>query len=94
LFVTGKAGTATPVRARALYESPNGDRWFIAHGGDGRVFIRHEPNEPSGGEPANFGILEFMAQQQGPQHEAFLSLVSQVLRAMLEGDEASFNGRA
>ncbi len=36
------------VEMRELYSSPNGDRWYL----DvdlGQVFIRHEPNFPSGG---------------------------------------------
>jgi hypothetical protein len=35
---------------RELYSSPNGDRWYLARDvGRGQVFIRHEPNPPSGG---------------------------------------------
>src|SRR6266702_6355067 len=38
------------VEMRELHSSPNGDRWYLAHDVDlGQVFIRHEPNLPSGG---------------------------------------------
>jgi len=39
------------VEMRELYSSPNGDRWYLARDIDlGQVFIRHEPNLPSGGK--------------------------------------------
>jgi hypothetical protein len=39
------------VEMRELYSSPNGDRWYLARDVDlGQVFVRHEPNIPSGGE--------------------------------------------
>jgi hypothetical protein len=35
---------------RELYRSPNGDSWFLAREPtDGRAFIIHQPNSPSGG---------------------------------------------
>jgi hypothetical protein len=38
------------VRTREIYRSANGDRWLLARDPDtGRVFVRHEPNLPSGG---------------------------------------------
>ena len=37
------------VRTREIYRSANGDRWLLARDPDtGRVFVRHEPNLPSG----------------------------------------------
>ena len=71
-----------------LYESENGDRWFIGSDvAEPRVFVRHEPNKASGGQPANFGLMEFLAQQQGPQHEALLSLLSRLIAERLEPDD-------
>jgi hypothetical protein len=41
------------VRTREIYHSDNGDRWLLALDSDtGRVFVRHEPNLPSGGQVA------------------------------------------
>jgi len=38
------------VRMREIYRSSNGDRWLLARDPEtGRVFVRHEPNLPSGG---------------------------------------------
>ena len=42
---------------RELYSSPNGDRWYLARDvGRGQVFIRHEPNPPSGGQATRIEI--------------------------------------
>ena len=71
-----------------LYESSNGDRWFIgSEETESGVFVRHEPNEASGGQPANFGLMEFLAQQQGPQHEAFIALITRLIAERLEPDD-------
>jgi hypothetical protein len=45
------------VRTIEIYRSPNGDRWLLARDPEtGRVFVRHEPNLPSGGQVANIEI--------------------------------------
>ena len=45
---------------REIYRSPNGDRWLLARDPDiGRVFVRHEPNLPSGGQVADIEIGAF-----------------------------------
>lgn len=77
-----------PLFVRPLYYSPNGDRWLIAREqGDTRVFIRHEPNEASGGRASHIGLGDFLAERpSGPQHEAFLRLVENCLSALLEED--------
>ena len=39
------------IRTREIYRSANGDRWLLAIDSDtGRVFVRHEPNLPSGNQ--------------------------------------------
>lgn len=73
---------------RSMYESSNGDKWLLGRvSGEPAVFIRHEPNASSGGRPANFGLLEFLAQQQGPQHEALLQLLSRLIDEYLNDDD-------
>ena len=48
------------VRTREIYRSSNGDRWLLARDPDsGRVFVRHEPNLPSGGQVADIEIGAF-----------------------------------
>jgi hypothetical protein len=65
------------VEMQALYCSPNGDRWYLARDVDsGRVFIRHEPNFPSGGEAAHIEIGAFLSGgAQGPEHQQLLRLI-------------------
>jgi hypothetical protein len=49
------------VRTREIYRSPNGDRWLLARDPDiGRVFVRHEPNLPSGGQVADVELGAFL----------------------------------
>ena len=66
---------------RELYCSSNGDRWLLARGpGSGRVFVRHEPNIPSGGEPVNIELGAFLAATQGgPEHQALLRLIGSLV---------------
>src|SRR6266700_4081165 len=62
---------------RELYSSPNGDRWYLAHDIDlGQVFIRHEPNLPSGGKAARIEVGAFLSQSgRGPEHRELLRLI-------------------
>jgi hypothetical protein len=65
------------VRTRAIYLSANGDRWLLACDPDsGRVFVRHEPNLPSGGQVADIDIGAFViAAGQGPEKQELLRLI-------------------
>lgn len=76
------------LQLRLLYDSSNGDRWYIWRDeADRRLFIRHEPNRASGGRPVHFSLREFLAQQQGPQHEAFLTILSRLLEPLLDEEQ-------
>jgi hypothetical protein len=69
------------VYTRDLYCSPNGDRWLLAREpGSGRVFVRHEPNIPSGGQPINIELGTFLAASRGgPEHQALLRLIGSLV---------------
>ena len=71
---------------RELYFSPNGDRWLLAREpGSGQVFIRHEPNIPSGGQPINIELGAFLAATQGgPEHQALLRLIGSLVEERSE----------
>jgi hypothetical protein len=62
---------------RQLYSSPNGDRWLLAREPEsGRVFVRHIPNEPSGGKTTDIEIGAFLCERSyGPQHMELLRLI-------------------
>jgi hypothetical protein len=62
---------------RELYSSANGDRWYLVRDTiSGQVFVRHQPNAPSGGRTTNIEIGEFLGRgHQGPEHQELLRLI-------------------
>ena len=61
---------------RELYRSPNGDSWFLGREpGDGRAFIIHQPNAPSGGRLSHIELGEFLRSRDGPEQRALLRLI-------------------
>jgi hypothetical protein len=68
---------AMAVQMRELYRSPNDDRWYLASDVDsGQVFIRHQPNRPSGGKAADLEVATFLGGGgQGPEHQELLRLI-------------------
>lgn len=69
------------VEMRELYSSPNGDRWYLARDVDlGQVFVRHEPNIPSGGKAAHIEVGAFLDRGgHGPEHRALLRLIGMLV---------------
>jgi hypothetical protein len=65
------------LETRQLYASPNGDRWYLARYPDsGRVFVRHVPNVPSGGQPSNIELADFLGRGgNAPEHQALVRLI-------------------
>ena len=72
------------VKARELYSSPNGDRWLLCCESDTqRVFIKHEPNAPSGGHVSEIDIGTFLSRGPlNPEHQALLRLIA----TLVDGD--------
>lgn len=70
-----------PIERRILYSSPNGDRWLLCRDPETeRVFIRHEPNAPSGGQPSDFDIGTFLGRGPlNPEHQALLRLIGTLI---------------
>ncbi len=68
------------VRTREIYRRANGDRWLLARDPDtGRVFVRHEPNLPSGGPVAEIEIGTFLI-VAGPEKQELLRLIGTLVR--------------
>jgi hypothetical protein len=63
------------MKARKLYSSPNGDRWYLVRDAAGEVFVRHEANAASGGNVAHIEIGAFLRSGQGPEHQELLRLI-------------------
>ena len=64
-----------------LYASANGDRWSLCRGAaSGDVFVRHEPNGPSGGATSSIAIGLFLREgANGPEHPALLKLIGSLV---------------
>jgi hypothetical protein len=59
-------------KARKLYESPNGDRWYLIQEPYGDLFVRHEANVASGGHVEHIEIADFLNSGQGPEQQELL----------------------
>ena len=73
---------------RELYRSPNGDAWFLGRAPmDGRAFVIHQPNGPSGGQLSYIELGAFLAgPANGPEHQALLRLIATLVDAPPCGD--------
>ena len=61
---------------RELYRSPNGDAWFLGREPEnGRAFIIHQPNAPSGSRLSHIELGEFLRSSTGPEQQALLRLI-------------------
>ena len=61
-------------KARKLYESSSGDRWYLIRDPSGDVFIRHEANVASGGQVEHEEIVAFLSRGAGPEQQEILRL--------------------
>ena len=62
-------------KARKLYASPHGDRWYLIREPSGTVFIRHEANVASGGHVEHIEIGTFLSLGGGPEQQELLRLI-------------------
>ena len=69
------------VTTREVYSSPNGDRWLLCLDSDTqRVFIRHEPNAPSGDQMSDLDTGTFLTRgPRNPEHQALLRLIATMI---------------
>jgi hypothetical protein len=75
-YAQRQKGDAMSVKTRELYSSPNGDRWLLESEAQ-RVFIKHEPNAPSGGHVSEIDIGTFLNRgPMNPEHQALLRLIA------------------
>ncbi|WP_414471401.1 hypothetical protein [Microvirga sp. M2] len=66
-------------KARKLYSSPTGDRWFLIRNASGEVFVRHEANSASGGNVDHIEIGAFLSSGRGPEHQELPRLIGSLL---------------
>jgi hypothetical protein len=62
---------------RLIYRSSNGDQWYLVREAlNGRVFVRHEPNPPSGGRVSEIELDTFLgAGGHGPEQQELRRLI-------------------
>ena len=59
--------------------SENGDIWWLCRDEDGRAFVLHEANRPSGGQVTQMEIGDFLRPgRAGPEHQALIRLIGQL----------------
>jgi hypothetical protein len=67
-------------KRREIYRSANGDAWFVLRDASGRVYVEHQPNEPSGGQPTRLSVGAFLARgAAGPEHQALNHLIGNLV---------------
>ena len=66
-------------KARKLYESPSGDRWYLIRDHTGAVFVRHEANEAAGGNVEHIEVGAFLTSGQGPEQQELMRLIGSLL---------------
>ena len=66
-------------KARKLYDSPNGDRWYLIREPSGGLFVRHEANVASGGQVEHVELGEFLSRGQGPEQQELVRLIGTLL---------------
>lgn len=76
---------------RELYRGTNGDSWFLAREPtDGRAFIIHQPNSPSGGRLAHIDLVTFLSNgANGPEQQALLRLIGTLVEVPPYADRIS-----
>ncbi len=62
-------------KARKLYESPSGDRWYLVRDPSGSVFVRHEANVASGGHVEHVEVGPFLSGGGGPEQQELMRLI-------------------
>jgi hypothetical protein len=62
---------------KVLYESANGDIWWLVRDPQsGGALVEHQPNASSGGRTSLTDIGQFLrADGRGPEHQALLALI-------------------
>lgn len=77
-----------PIKERTLYTSENGDRWSLGRDTEtGNVFVRHRPNQSSGGQASDQEVGAFLIQVgMGPEKQELLRLIGELVD---ESDDAN-----
>ncbi|MBR1153144.1 hypothetical protein [Bradyrhizobium sp. JYMT SZCCT0428] len=65
---------------RKIYQSENGDEWWLCDGDGGNLFVLHQANLPSGGNSSKIEISDFLAKgRAGPEYQALRLLIGDLV---------------
>jgi hypothetical protein len=79
---------------RELYQSPNGDTWFLGREPkNGQAFIIHQPNAPSGRRLSHIELGAFLREGRGPEQQALLRLIATLVDVPPFAERGSEDGR-
>jgi hypothetical protein len=67
------------MKARTLYSSPTGERWFLIRNASGEVFVRPEANSAAGGSVDHIEIGAFLSSGRVPEHQELFRLIGSLL---------------
>jgi hypothetical protein len=78
---TSRNPITSSMTERVLYESSNGDAWFLARDPASKMpVVRHQPNLSSGGQVSYTAIGKFLRDGvNGPEHRALLDLIATLI---------------
>jgi hypothetical protein len=62
-----------------LYQSANGDAWFLCRNEAGKVYVIHEPSAASGGKASSIEVSTFLAKGNGPEQQELLRLIGSLV---------------
>ncbi len=79
--INGQRRNEPMTDARLLYESSNGDLWFLTRDPvSGAPTVMHQPNLKSGGQASYIEIGKFLREgASGPEHQALLHLIETLI---------------
>ena len=82
------------IRTRKLYDSANGDSWYLVHDpANACVFVRHQANLPSGGTVSDIDIGTFLSRGgHGPEKQELLRLIGTLVDALPQITEPYSDG--
>jgi hypothetical protein len=67
---------------RKIYQSENGDSWWLCRGDD-VVFVLHEANVSSGGMGTRMELPQFLSSRRNaPEKQALLAMISELAQCI------------
>jgi hypothetical protein len=62
---------------RKIYQSENGDSWWLCRSEDG-VFVSHHANPASGGTVTKIDLAQFLMGRNAPEKQALVTMIGEL----------------